>query len=174
MVEINRETRELPPQRRRSFNTTMALEGVIATVTVGFYDDGRIAEVFISDVKSGVKMDSLSRDAAILLSLGVQHGVPIETMHKAVTRDLQNQPQTFVGVLLDYFMREMEIMQEEMRGGAVQPKEPTSAEQAGEGGSVREGDLCQVVDLDIKGQEQGSVLAVSDVGGQGDDRPAQG
>ena len=46
------------------------------TVTIGFYADGTVGEVFIDGGKTGQDMQSIARDAAVLLSLALQHGVP--------------------------------------------------------------------------------------------------
>lgn len=73
-------------------------------VTIGEYEDGKPGEVFITPANNpgkGSMLEAIARDAAILISLSLQYGVPIETMRKAVTRDEQNQPQTFVGAVLD-------------------------------------------------------------------------
>ena len=73
-------------------------------VALGEYKDGKPGEVFITvlgKAGKGSMLEALARDAAILMSLGVQYGVPIELMKRAVTRDEQNRPQTFVGAVLD-------------------------------------------------------------------------
>ncbi len=57
------------------------------TVTVGFYADGTPGEVFIDGGKTGQDIQSIARDAAVVLSLALQHGTAIETIRHAVTRN---------------------------------------------------------------------------------------
>ena len=47
-------------------------------------------------------VDTAARDTAILISLGIQHGVPIETMRNAVSRDENGDPAGLAGVVLDH------------------------------------------------------------------------
>lgn len=96
--------RELLPQRRASENYQLTFAGFAHgafTVTTGRYGDGRIGEIFINGAKSGTELESVCRDAAVLLSLALQHGVPIAVMAGAVTRDLSGAPMSIVGAVLD-------------------------------------------------------------------------
>lgn len=99
--------REVLPARRAglAFDMTFAAENY--HVTLGFYPDKQVGEVFItrirdkSGAKLGVQLEGMARDAAILLSLAFQHGTPIETIRHAVTRDEKNQPTTIIGAVVD-------------------------------------------------------------------------
>jgi hypothetical protein len=66
--EDRRMTREQLPQRR--YSQTFALEwgGYRSPhfVTCGFYEDGRLGEVFIGAGKSGEQVEAVARDGAIL------------------------------------------------------------------------------------------------------------
>jgi hypothetical protein len=70
-------------------------------VTLGRYDDGRIGEVFITGSKSGSDLEANVRDTAILVSLALQHGVPLATMAAAITREGDGSASTVIGVVLD-------------------------------------------------------------------------
>ena len=70
-------------------------------ITVGYYPDGRPGEVFINGGKSGEQVEAIARDGAVLLSLALQHGVALDTIKHALTRDGQDQPQSIVGVVVD-------------------------------------------------------------------------
>lgn len=96
-------TRNALPQRRRSDTFEVAFGGFnkTHTITVGYYDDGSIGEVFITGGKSGEQLEAIARDGAVLLSLALQHGVSIDTISHAITRDSQGQPQTIVGAVVD-------------------------------------------------------------------------
>ena len=46
------------------------------SVTIGFYPDGTPGEVFIDGGKTGQDIQSIARDAAVVLSLALQRGAP--------------------------------------------------------------------------------------------------
>jgi hypothetical protein len=71
------------------------------TCTLGRYPDGRIGEVFLNDHKSDSASDANARDAAIVCSLALQNGVPLETIRRALLRDSQGHPSTLLGYALD-------------------------------------------------------------------------
>jgi hypothetical protein len=100
-------SREALPNRRVSETFEVAFGGLIQphTITIGFYEDGRIGEIFINGGKSGEKIEAIARDSAVILSMALQHGVPIETIGHAITRDGQGTPQTIVGVIIDILTR---------------------------------------------------------------------
>jgi hypothetical protein len=60
-----------------------------------------IAEVFLNCAKSGTQAETLARDSAVLLSLALQHGVPIETIGHAITRNADGSPSGPIGALVD-------------------------------------------------------------------------
>ena len=68
--------------RRPHWHTGLS---VTARATPGF-DDGRIAEIFINGSKAGTAAETNAQDAAIIASLALQHGCPIETLRHALTR----------------------------------------------------------------------------------------
>ncbi len=73
-------------------------------ITGSRYPDGRAAEVFIHALGSagrGSMLEALARDVATLISIALQHGTPVETMRRTVSRDEKDRPQTFVGAVLD-------------------------------------------------------------------------
>lgn len=100
-------SRELLPNRRNSIGFSLEFQGERYDVTAGFYSDGRIGETFInrvigkSSAKVGTLLDGICRDAAILVSLCLQHGVGINTIKHAITRDEEGEPATIVGKLID-------------------------------------------------------------------------
>jgi hypothetical protein len=70
-------------------------------VTIGFYPDGAPGEVFISGAKAGSDVDAAIRDNAILISLGLQHGVPLKVMQGAMTRERNGEASTVAGRVVD-------------------------------------------------------------------------
>ncbi len=102
-------SRQRLPDRR--FSETFMLEwgrqNTEFAVTVGFYPDasgghrGPPGEVFISGAKAGSDVDAATRDNAVLISLGLQYGVPLELMQRAMTRELDGTPSTIAGRVVD-------------------------------------------------------------------------
>jgi len=70
-------------------------------VTVGFYPDNTIGEVFISLAKSGEALEAVARDGAVTISIALQYGATIETLTNALTRDDKNKPSSLIGAVLD-------------------------------------------------------------------------
>lgn len=99
--------REPLPARRKAETFSMGFAGEKYDVTQGRYDDGRTGEIFINRVrdkaaaKLGMQLDGVCRDGAIMLSLALQHGVPLETIRHAITRDSNNEPATLIGAIVD-------------------------------------------------------------------------
>lgn len=95
--------RKVLPNRRSGENIEITHGGQNSkfVITLGRYPDGTIGEVFISGSKSGSSFDGVARDGAILLSLCMQHGVPLETIKHAMTREPDGSASTIVGAVVD-------------------------------------------------------------------------
>jgi ribonucleoside-diphosphate reductase alpha chain len=91
------------PMRRRCETFEIDFGGLnkVHTVTVGYYDDGRPGEVFINGGRSGEQVEAIARDGAVLVSMALQHGVSLDTIKHAITRDGQDAPQSIIGVVVD-------------------------------------------------------------------------
>ena len=89
------------PQRRAAETFDLRFRNQLFTVTVGFYADGTPCEVFIDGCKTGNDIQSIARDAGVLLSLALQHGTPIESIKHAVTRDGLGAPTSILGAIID-------------------------------------------------------------------------
>jgi ribonucleoside-diphosphate reductase alpha chain len=62
--------------------------GIRYVAGVGRFDDGRLAEIFLNAAKHGTAVDVHARDAAVAASLLLQHGCPVETLSRALTRNV--------------------------------------------------------------------------------------
>lgn len=91
------------PQRRHSVNFTQSFWSQPWVITVGFYEDNVTAgEVFINAAKTpGSDLDAQARDGAILLSLCLQHGVPVSVIKGALTRNVDGSPSAITGLVID-------------------------------------------------------------------------
>ena len=89
------------PQRRASETFDLRFWNQPFTVTVGCYADGAPGEVFIDGGKTGQDIQSTARDAAVVLSLALQHGTPIEAIRHAVTRNGSGEAASILGATVD-------------------------------------------------------------------------
>ena len=62
-------------------------DGLRYKATVGLdYYGGRVSEIFLSAEKEGSGMDALLGDIAVVISVALQWGVPVEALAKSVGR----------------------------------------------------------------------------------------
>jgi len=106
-------TREVLPPRRSCFTFTLRWKNSVDfAVTYGVYDAPgaspplHVGEVFVSGVKTGVELESVLRDAAILASFALQHGCPLDTIRYALSREGDGSPQSIIGIVLDRVAQE--------------------------------------------------------------------
>ena len=63
--------------------------------------DGTPGEFFIDGGKTGQDVQSTARDAAVVLSLALQHGTPIEAIRHAVTRNSNGEAASILRATVD-------------------------------------------------------------------------
>jgi ribonucleoside-diphosphate reductase alpha chain len=71
------------------------------TAGIGRYGHGRIGEVFLNASKSGTAIETHARDGAVILSLLLQHGCPINAIRETITRNPDGSAAGPFGTLLD-------------------------------------------------------------------------
>ena len=89
------------PSRRRAETFTVIHWNQPFTVTIGFYDDGQPAEVFVDAAKTGNDIAHIARDAAIVVSIALQCGASTATLKHAMTRDSRGAPASILGAVID-------------------------------------------------------------------------
>jgi ribonucleoside-diphosphate reductase alpha chain len=72
--------RERLPETRRSLTHKFEVCDLEGYITVGFYDDGRPGEVFVKIAKHGSTISGLVDTIAVLTSMALQYGVPVEAL----------------------------------------------------------------------------------------------
>ena len=75
------------PNRRPSHVETLEVDGQVITACVGFdptTDQPR--EVFLNGGKEGSQFDAMLADAATIISVALQYGVPLDALAKSVGR----------------------------------------------------------------------------------------
>jgi ribonucleoside-diphosphate reductase alpha chain len=75
--------------------------GLRFTVTVGRFDGGQPAEIFITNHRAGSAAGIMASDAAIAASLALQFGCPVEVLRGALSRDRHGNASSPLGVALD-------------------------------------------------------------------------
>src|SRR5436305_7824461 len=78
--------------------------GLRYTCTFGRFNDGRIAELFLSNHKNNSAADVGARDAAIAFSFAVQHGADAHAIRRAFCRDSRGQASGPLGRALDILL----------------------------------------------------------------------
>lgn len=66
------------PDRRMGYTQKAKINGQTVYIRTGEYENGQIGEIFIDMHKEGAAFRSLLNSFAIAISLGLQHGVPLE------------------------------------------------------------------------------------------------
>ena len=89
------------PQRRPCEHFNFQCNGLSYTASIGRFPDGSLAEIFISNSKAGSHSDAAAKDAAVVCSIGLQHGVPLETIRHALLRDAHGFAASPLGCALD-------------------------------------------------------------------------
>jgi ribonucleoside-diphosphate reductase alpha chain len=93
--------RERLPNRRRSQSFSFECSGLRYTATASWFDDGRLGEVFVGNHRADSHADACAKDAAILASLALQYGAPLDVLRRALLRDSHGRPSTPIGCALD-------------------------------------------------------------------------
>ncbi len=66
------------PDRREGYTQKAKINGQTVYIRTGDYENGELGEIFIDMAKEGAAFRSLLNSFAIAISLGLQHGVPLE------------------------------------------------------------------------------------------------
>lgn len=130
------------PQRRAGYTQKAEIGGHKVYLRTGEYEDGTLGEVFIDMHKEGAAFRSLMNAFAISVSLGLQHGVPLEQFVDSFTF-VKFEPNGLVrgndsikmcSSVIDYIFRELAVSylgREDMAHHVPEEKE-VSPEPAGE------------------------------------------
>jgi ribonucleoside-diphosphate reductase alpha chain len=138
------------PDRRGGYTQKAVIGGHKVYLRTGEYDDKTIGEIFIDMHKEGAAFRSLMNNFAIAVSLGLQHGVPLEEYVDAFTFTRFEPNGPVVGhanikmatSILDYIFRELAVsylgrydlaqVQPSQLVDAMGPEPEYVAEEAGE------------------------------------------
>ncbi len=100
-------TRQRLPNRRRSETFAFRHNGMAYTATVSrFPGSAALAEIFLTNHKTGSDADANCKDAAVVCSIALQHGVPTETIRRALVRNADGSASSPLGTALDLLAEE--------------------------------------------------------------------
>ncbi len=75
------------PSRRPSHTETLEVDGQVVTATIGFDPKtDRPCELFLTAGKEGSLINAMLADAAVAISIALQHGVSAQALAKGVGR----------------------------------------------------------------------------------------
>jgi ribonucleoside-diphosphate reductase alpha chain len=94
-------TRQRLPNRRVAETFNLESSGLAYTASIGRFEDGQLAEIFITNHKAGSSADTNAKDAAVVCSIALQHGVPLDTIRRALMRDSAGKSSGPLGTALD-------------------------------------------------------------------------
>ena len=94
------------PNRRAHEIREFEFRGLRYSAGFGRFENGALAEVFVECSKGQSHSAADARDAAVCLSISLQHGVAPETVRAAVLRDSQGAPSGIIGAVLDLIAEE--------------------------------------------------------------------
>ncbi len=114
--EFMRPLRRRLPDERRAITHHFSIAGQEGYLTVGVYDDGSPGEIFVRMAKEGSTISGLMDSIATLVSLALQHGVPLDVLCVKFSHT-RFEPSGWSGnpkigyatSLMDYLFRWMEL-----------------------------------------------------------------
>jgi hypothetical protein len=100
--------RERLPDRRTAETFEVQAAELRYVCTIGRFVDGRLAEVFLSNDNAGSHADACARDSAVIYSIALQHGVPVDVLARALMLDSRGRPETALGAALAHIVESEE------------------------------------------------------------------
>jgi ribonucleoside-diphosphate reductase alpha chain len=148
IIQVVREHKRKPlPHRRKGYTQKASIGGHKVYLRTGEYKEGALGEIFIDMHKEGAAFRSLMNCFAISISLGLQHGVPLEEFVDAFvfTRFEPNgivsgnDRITMATSTIDYIFRELainylgrydlaQVTPDDLRGDAIGKTEEKNTE----------------------------------------------
>jgi hypothetical protein len=89
------------PNRRSSVTFNFECASLRYSCTASWFDTGELGEVFLGNHRADSHADACAREAAILASIALQFGAPLDILRKALLRDQRGNASTPIGVALD-------------------------------------------------------------------------
>jgi hypothetical protein len=94
------------PNRRPNETFSVEAQGMRFTATISRFDTGELAEIFLTNHRAGSDADAAACDSAVVCSIALQHGVPVDVIRKALMRDGRGKARTPLAEALDLIVGE--------------------------------------------------------------------
>jgi ribonucleoside-diphosphate reductase alpha chain len=135
--EAMRAVRRRLPDERRAITHHFSIAGQEGYLTVGVYEDGSPGEIFVRMAKEGSTVSGLMDAFATVVSLALQHGVPLSVLCGKLSH-MRFEPSGWSGnpkigyakSLMDYFARWLELKFLSNEQGELFPPLPSSGDGA--------------------------------------------
>lgn len=152
-----RPSRRRLPDERRAITHHFSIAGHEGYLTVGVYEDGSPGEIFVRMAKQGSTISGLMDSFATVVSLALQHGVPLDVLCAKFSHTRfepsgwsGNPKIGYASSLMDYLFRWLEMKFLKNEQGELFGSEPASiasAQPASNKGAVEAlGELVQLGD----------------------------
>jgi hypothetical protein len=94
--------RERLPNRRPSITLNFQCGPHHYTATISYFPGtNRLVEIFLGNGRAGSDVDAAAKDSAVVASIVLQHGVPVDVIRRALLRDRRGVASSPLGVVLD-------------------------------------------------------------------------
>jgi hypothetical protein len=94
--------RQRLPNRRASTTFSFSCGPHRYTATVSYFPGtDRLAEIFLGNGRAGSDVDTAAKDSAIVASIALQSGVPVDVIRNALLRDSRGNAASPLGCALD-------------------------------------------------------------------------
>lgn len=95
------------PNRRESTTLDLPWGRERYHITYSMHPPNAPLEVFISGPRAGTDLYAICNTASVVISIALQHGVPLKVLANAVLRDDEGNPADIVGAVIDSLVAEM-------------------------------------------------------------------
>ena len=95
------------PDRRQSTSITFDYGGVSYNAQFSNGADGALAELFLNCGKEGSAADIIGRECAVVLSIALQFGTPLDVIFDALPKLADSKPAGPVGMAIAKLRREV-------------------------------------------------------------------
>ncbi len=100
-IAADTSARKRLPNKRRAETIAFERDGSRYQMTIGYFPDGGVGEIFLSADRADSLLDVMMSDAAIIASLAMQHGCPLDVLAHALKRDSRGAASSPIGAALD-------------------------------------------------------------------------
>jgi hypothetical protein len=109
------EARERLPDRRSAETWDVEALGLHFKASVGRYVEGRVGEILLSNTRVNSSAGIMASDCAVVASIALQYGVPLDVLCHALMRDARGKPSGPLGGSTSLLRKEMGVRDDRHR-----------------------------------------------------------